>query len=157
MSYFRIFENSIKISKRYRVSYFRIFMHIDACELSPSLNFCLIVEYPRNEWATKLGNIFSILKTQIHFGERWCKKQSRESNHQRFREVEITQEKTCWTQEKTCWSKQRNIQEEIWNRKNKVELLQQQLQAAENKIKQQKIKMEKMNYIIHDHKRTSST
>ena len=37
---------SIKISKRNRMSYFRIFMHIDARELSPPLTFCLIIEYP---------------------------------------------------------------------------------------------------------------
>ena len=47
MSYIRIFEHSIRFSKRNRVSYFRIFLHIDARELSPSHNFCLIIESPR--------------------------------------------------------------------------------------------------------------
>ena len=45
MSHFRIFEHSIKISKRNRVSHFRIFMHIDARDMSPSHTFCLILEY----------------------------------------------------------------------------------------------------------------
>ena len=36
VSHFRNFEHSIKVSERNRVSHFRIFMHIDARELSPS-------------------------------------------------------------------------------------------------------------------------
>ena len=46
MSYIRIFEHSIRFSKRNRVSYFRIFLHIDARELSPPQTFCLIIESP---------------------------------------------------------------------------------------------------------------
>ena len=36
----------MEISKRNRVSYFRFFMHIDARELSPPHNFCLIIDTP---------------------------------------------------------------------------------------------------------------
>ena len=46
MSYIRIFEHLIRFSKRNRVSYFRIFLHIDARELSPPQTFCLIIESP---------------------------------------------------------------------------------------------------------------
>ena len=56
MSYIRIFEHSIRFSKRNRVSYFRIFMHIHARELSPPLTFCLIIEYPPQT-----------LQVQLHF------------------------------------------------------------------------------------------
>ena len=46
MLYNRIFEQSITFSKRNRVLYFRIFMHIDARDMSPPLTFCCIIEYP---------------------------------------------------------------------------------------------------------------
>ena len=45
MLYNRIYEHLIKFSKKNRVLYFRIFINVDARDLSPPLTFCCIIEY----------------------------------------------------------------------------------------------------------------
>ena len=46
MFYNRVCEQAIRFSSRNRVFYFRVFMHINSRDESPSLNFCFILGYP---------------------------------------------------------------------------------------------------------------